>query len=92
MSSTACLPSPNSISVLSATNSGFGIPAKPGLSERLTTMTVPDSSTSRIGMPAIGEPASSRAEGFTTSLAPITIVTSVWANVGLTRSISSRCS
>ena len=92
MSRTAFLPSPNSIRGPSAANNGFGIPAKPGPRDRLITTTVLESSTFRTGMPAIGESGSVRASGFTTSLAPITIVTSVWANVGLTWSMSSRYS
>ena len=54
------------------------------------TTTVREASTSRIGIPAIGDPGSVRANGFTTSLAPITIVTSVWGNVGLIWSMSSK--
>ena len=87
-SSTARLPSANSITVLSAANSGFGIPANPGDRLRLTTTTVRDLSTSRIGMPAIGLDGSVRATGLTMSLAPMMSDTSVCANDGLMSSIS----
>lgn len=50
-SSTACLPSPNIINVLSMANKGLGSPAKPGDSERFTTTTVRALSTLRMGMP-----------------------------------------
>src|SRR3972149_1840892 len=82
-STIAFLPSSKYISVLSAANSGFGMPAKPGDRLRLMTTTVRASPTLRIGIPAIGLLGSVLASGFTTSLAPITITTSVWANVGL---------
>ena len=87
-SSTACFPSANNISVLSAAKSGLGMPAKPGERLRLTTTTVRDLSTSSIGIPAIGLDGSVRATGFTISLAPITSVTSVCSNDGLMESIS----
>ena len=86
------MPSPKSMSVLSAAKSGFGIPAKPGDRLLLTTTQVRALSTSRIGIPAMGFPESSRATGFTTSLAPMTMATSVWAKDGLTSSISLTCS
>src|SRR5262249_10832662 len=43
--------SPKSITVLGFTNSGFSIPAKPGLIDRLRTTTLCASSTLRIGIP-----------------------------------------
>ncbi len=50
----AFFPSAKYMSVLSAANSGFGMPANPGERERLTTTTVRALSTSKMGMPAIG--------------------------------------
>ncbi len=48
--------------------------------------------TSRIGMPAMGLAGSLFAAGFTTSLAPNTIETSVALNSGLMSFISTSCS
>ena len=53
------------------------MPAKPGLSERLMTITWWASLTSMIGIPAIGLSGSFLAAGLVTSLAPITTATSV---------------
>ena len=54
----------------------------------MITTTTPLLSTSSIGIPAIGLDGSVRATGFTTSLAPSTMVTSVCSKVGLMSSIS----
>ena len=66
----------------------MSIPAKPGLSERLITITCWASLTSMIGIPAIGESGSFFAAGLVTSLAPITTATSVRGISGLMSSIS----
>ena len=56
------------------------------------TMTSLASSTSMIGMPAIGELGSSLAAGLVTSFAPITTATSICGISGLISSISLSCS
>jgi hypothetical protein len=66
----------------------LSIPAKPGESERLITITSWASWTSMIGMPAIGESGSFFAAGLVTSFAPITTATSVRGISGFTSSIS----
>ncbi len=68
------------------------MPAKPLFMDRLSTITDGPRSTSRIGMPWIGEPGSVRAAGLVTSLAPITRATSVRGNSPLISSISRSAS
>ena len=64
------------------------MPAKPGESERLMTMTLRAFHTSSTGMPAIGLPGVSLAAGLTTSLAPTTMATSVFLSSALDGSSS----
>src|SRR4051812_3902576 len=71
------LASPNNIDVLGWKNRSFSMPAYPGFMLRLFTITFLASSTSRIGIPYIGEEGSVFAAGLTTSLAPRISTTSV---------------
>ena len=59
---------------------------------RFITIEVFAFQTSSTGIPAIGLPGSSWAEGLTMSLAPITIATSVCGKSALTSSISKTMS
>src|SRR5581483_851330 len=77
------LASPYSMPVFGLKNKGFSKPEKPFPLPRFSTTTEWALSTSRMGMPAIGLCGLSRASGLTTSLAPITIATSVVGNSGL---------
>ena len=76
ISRTAFFPSPKSINALSMAKSGLGMPANPGLRLRLITTTVLALSTLMMGMPARALVGSVQANGFTTSLAPMTKATS----------------